>query len=653
MDKEGTRRRPIPFAVLKIQFKRLVQQQDKDNKGVLHTKDLLLLIDQYEQTEDVVLLTEEQKKAILPYTLSNPDLEMTADDILNLLKLVCPPAPVSSLSAPTSMFLHHLRPSMDTIHSLDDVRPRTSPPLTNKSTPWKRRPSAVASSIHDRNELLQEISLSPATPLIISSPNLSDGELTSPNTKDHTKLLPVEEEYSSQDIARYYRRSLKLTQRLKSSEKSLASMARDNEDRILDLQNKVDDMNVEVAKQRKEIQEYKGKERNSLEQIMALESHISSVQQSETDQKQVYMSIRNLFDEKCEETQKLQELLKQKEADLEKTESLLNSFQTEVYLLSEERNRLMDLQNGLEQELETSAQAHKQLEEQKSENEKLKDIIDSLKTDLDEALHLSTADKAAADILASIAESHVPYKTLENELIDQDDYTQDKLRTAEDEKDYYKNCADKNKEDLDKVKSDYEYLQRALDSANRQLVNELEELKKKTHQRTLSMTPPNEEDDIDDTPPILIPTNILQSLEMELPEPMNDVWSSSLVRQRKNRRKRTVRDLHESSSMTKLVFNTREEERPTEERPTEERRLINQKDDKVITNTVTFALYTVLIYFFGIVTSTFLLDGSQPQGWEHALVAAASGQLPRSKFLEIILYWLEKLLFEPQGLPIS
>jgi hypothetical protein len=115
---------------------------------VIFTKDLLSLIDQYEVCEQVVLLTEVQKKAILPYTLSNPDLEMTPDDILNLLKLVCPPSPVASLSAPTRQPLE-----------MNMVRPRTSPPLkTHKSTPWKRRPSAVASSIEEQKELNQIIS---------------------------------------------------------------------------------------------------------------------------------------------------------------------------------------------------------------------------------------------------------------------------------------------------------------------------------------------------------------------------------------------------------------------------------------------------------------------------------------------------------------
>lgn len=85
-----------------------------------------------------------------------------------------------------------------------------------------------------------------------------------------------------------------------------------------------------------------------------------------------------------------------------------------------------------------------------------------------------------------------------------------------------------------------------------------------------------------------------------------------------------------------------------------ETKTLTKKDDKIVANTVTFALYTLLVYFFGIVTSTFLLDGSAPQSsWEQALVAAASGQVPKSKVLEIVLYWIEKLLFEPEGLPVS
>ncbi|GAN06570.1 hypothetical protein MAM1_0128c06056 [Mucor ambiguus] len=608
---------------------------------------------------------------------------MTPDDILNLLKLVCPPSPVVSLSAPT----RHI------VEDLITVRPRTSPPLkTNKSTPWKRRPSAVAASIQDRDDVLDMISSATEDhqhedngdeqngfqpDLIMSSNPSTEVRDESPGEKEeHSKLITTEEEedeYSNQDLARYYRRSLKLTQRLKSSEKSLASMARDNEDRIVHLQNKVDDMNMEVAKQRREIQEYKGKEKSSLDQISALETHISNIQRSETDQKQVYLSIKTLFDEKCREAQELQELLRQKECDLEKTEDLLNSFQYEVQLLSQERSRLIGLQNNLEMELQTSAQAHKQLEEQKSENEKLKEIIDTLKTDLDEALYHQSGSSSTGEVLScelvddtivmdphhpsierqpsiiSVSssineESHASLKTLESEFIDLD-----QLKSVRDEKDYYKNRANEAKEDLDRVKSELDYLRRALDSENRSLVNELAELRLKTN---TVVVPPLSPSSSSTTTTELATKPILDSISLTIPEPpIMDVWSHSRIR-KVNKKKRTVQDLHEStSSMNSFVITTTSQHSSTNNR---DRKIMTRRDDKIVTNTVTFALYTVLIYFFGIVTSTFLLDGASGQnGWEQALVAAASGQVPKSKVLEIILYWIEKLLFEPQGLPVS
>lgn len=53
-------------------------------------------------------------------------------------------------------------------------------------------------------------------------------------------------------------------------------MTRDNEDRITQLQNRVDDMTQEVVKQKREILEYKNKEKNSLDQIGAVSGERSS-----------------------------------------------------------------------------------------------------------------------------------------------------------------------------------------------------------------------------------------------------------------------------------------------------------------------------------------------------------------------------------------
>ncbi|EIE76109.1 hypothetical protein RO3G_00813 [Rhizopus delemar RA 99-880] len=505
-----TKKQPIPFVILKVQLKQLVEQYDTTGKGFIFTRDLLTLIDRFEVNKDVVLLSDSQKKAILPYTMSNPDLEMTPDDILNLLKLVCA-SPQISISAPTT----------GSSQVIVESRTRSSGSLKiNKSTPWKRR-SSIYNNLHKEQQELKgtkrasnqkdEIIMNNSTTTTTTTATTHDDNNNKNRNNNEEDNTDDDDQYSTQDLARYYRRSLALTQRLKSSEKSLASIARDNEDRIVQLQNRVEDMNLEVLKQRKEIQEYKGKEKKSLEQISALELHISQIHRSETDQKQVYMSIKLLFDEKCREAQELQELLKQKEADLEKTESLLNNFQQEVQLLSTERKRLIELQNDLELELEISANAHQQLAEQRSENEKLKEIIDTLKTDLDEALLLSNDNEFMIKEIER-RQSNASIKTLEIEL-DQEE----KLKTVQDEKDYYKSIATEAKEDLDRVQNELEYLKKALNDENKSLVHELTGLKLKYN----------------DNPTII---NIQ-------PE---DPWSQSrMTRRTSKKKKRTVHDYHE------------------------------------------------------------------------------------------------------------
>ncbi|KAI8098841.1 uncharacterized protein BX664DRAFT_8030 [Halteromyces radiatus] len=488
----GGSSRPIPFAVLKVQFKRLVEQhQERNNNrpGVIATKDLLMVIDAYEQEHDVILLTPLQKKAIQPYTLTTPDLEMTPDDILNLLKLVFAPSPTASVSAPTSKL---------------STLPRTSAPLKpNSSTTWKRRLSTASMNAtqtittdYDHSTMMDTMDDGPE-PLGITQEENSNQQLISKMDQDISN--DSDDDMEDDEFAQCYRRSLALTQRLKLSEKSLASMTRDNEDRILVLQNRVDDMTNQVNKQKRELLEYKTKEINSLEQISMLESHIDTIQQSKTDQKQVYLSIKTLFDEKCGETQKLQELLKQKELDLQKAEAFLSSFHHEFMQLTEERNRLESLQKDLERELATSHHTHTQLAEQRSENERLKQVIDSLKCDLDQARYeqRSSGYMDTSNLIESLeAELEGQLQLKENEVakalekIQQMQQTEERLKSAENEKNYYKSRATEAMEDLDRVKDELSHLKKVLESENRLLVTELADLQTKNKEgltRPLSM----------------------------------------------------------------------------------------------------------------------------------------------------------------------
>lgn len=146
------------------------------------------------------------------------------------------------------------------------------------------------------------------------------------------------------------------------------------------------------------------------------------------------------------------------------------------------------------------------------------------------------------------------------------------MKSVQSEKDYYKNRANEAKEDLDRVKSELDYLRRALDSENRLLVNELAELRLKTAANTVVVPPlspssstntathtnsSNTITNLNTTTTITtttpnIPSNIiLHSIELNIPEPPTlDLWSPSRIQHqrstnKRNKKKRTVQDLHE------------------------------------------------------------------------------------------------------------
>lgn len=70
---------------------------------------------------------------------------------------------------------------------------------------------------------------------------------------------------------------------------------------------------------------------------------------------------------------------------MEHTEATFSSMNKEFRQLMDERDRLVEMQYQLEQELLMSQSAHMKLEEQRCENERLKQVIDDLSFDLDEA----------------------------------------------------------------------------------------------------------------------------------------------------------------------------------------------------------------------------------------------------------------------------
>ncbi|CAO3598780.1 unnamed protein product [Absidia cylindrospora] len=526
--------------------------------------------------------------------------------------------------------------------------------------------------------------------------SISHSEATHKGYSNQLTILEQNDEvpYDDDDhdeFIHYYRRSLALTHKLKISEKSLARMARDNEDQILALQNRVDDMTNEVSKQKRELLEYKTKETKSLEQIGMLEAHIDTIQKSETDQKQVYLSIKCLYDKKCGETHKLQELLKQKELDLQHAETFLGNFHLEFKHLTEERNRLALLQQDLERELIASHDTHAQLAEQRSENDRLKQVIDTLKYDLDLARYekpscgLTNTTNLIQSLEAEVIGRLQLKEDEDTKSLEKIHQTQvhQRLKSAEDEKDYYKSRATEAMKDLERVKDELSHLRKAMDSENRLLVTELEDLQTKQNmemsaaRQSLSRADgdfSSSNDKFyntitmkDDTTTIISSSasssssTTINSTSLadsnyryaQFSQSSTDVWSQSRVRGKRLGfgKKREVRDLHNVSSVSH--HNNHKHGILPSAMHYNRTLTTRQEDDKVIKGTVTFAIYTLLVYVFGIVTSTFLIENGSPASWEQALMVTTGESGGNYKLWDILLYWIEKLLFEGDSVTLS
>lgn len=87
------------------------------------------------------------------------------------------------------------------------------------------------------------------------------------------------------------------------------------------------------------------------------------------------------------EAQELHDMLLQKARVLEETERLCQSINKEFHYIKHERSKLLAMQNTLERELASSRYTHVQLEEQRNENQRLKEIIGGLQSNLMQTDH--------------------------------------------------------------------------------------------------------------------------------------------------------------------------------------------------------------------------------------------------------------------------
>ncbi|CAG8545862.1 29702_t:CDS:10 [Racocetra persica] len=611
-------------ASLKAQLEQMFAPFDKSGLGRIASKDLFKIIEAFESEQKTILLKDEDRTTLQMFCEQNPDMEISVDDVLQLVtKLKTPPTNVTASSSYSSNVVSE-QPTKSKIKygSIRSAWPLNRPsPRTHKS----REALTLSTEIDEEYG-------SSSTSATSRSRRMSSGYYDSPSgvlgsnfsklhydtSDDHemsfegsggfddtvSQLLPTNDDPAVQ-LSRLYRHTVDLTKRLKESERHLASVARQHEDRIEELQHKLEETKADLVAKKREIQDHKNKEKTNLHQIAQLEGEIQIIAKNLSGQMQLYHQLKKQYEEQREEAEKLRDIVKTKEEELSNTQRNLSVMSSEEKKLTEFDVEDVGSGKNLRAELHDTALASISEEQQGSDSN-----TDELrrsnreprprKTNDDESLHSRPGEVEKS----RGAEDHVRRSNGQRSV----------RRQATDA-----NNSPRNSTGNRDVESQYQILSSELGVQYALIEGIL---------RNRDLPSPHDRRD----------RQIRNSLDGDSAD-----LTRRLSRQpssRKNRRK---------------ANHVSEIEPPSEraENAQSSRALVPRNNDMnvaqrnaMVNNTVTIALYTLVIYFFGIITSVFVLDNNQGpysySDWLPYEVVKDDSWTARS--MEIILYWVENLL---------
>ncbi|WWC86793.1 uncharacterized protein L201_001672 [Kwoniella dendrophila CBS 6074] len=190
---------------------------------------------------------------------------------------------------------------------------------------------------------------------------------------------------SHDTVARLRKENTELLRKLKETERSLAVQGAENERLYEDLQARLEEAQSEIAQRRKDEKDMKGKDRAQLIQISGFEADIMSLQRSLDNAKSNHASMQKMYNSQCDEAQRLRDLLRDRDEEIRALEEDIQAHAADEEKFDREVQALETEVKRLESDLSVARQAESHLDVQKQENLALKETIDRMRFDLDEA----------------------------------------------------------------------------------------------------------------------------------------------------------------------------------------------------------------------------------------------------------------------------
>ncbi|OXG46619.1 hypothetical protein C355_05420 [Cryptococcus neoformans Th84] len=190
---------------------------------------------------------------------------------------------------------------------------------------------------------------------------------------------------SHDQLRRLRKENNELLRKLKETEKSLALQGAENERLVEDLQTRLEETQSEIAQRRKDEKEMRGKDRAQLIQISGFEADILSLQRSLENARANHANMQKMYNSQCDEAQRLRDMLRDRDQEIRELEEAVNAHSADEEKLTQEIQALEDEIKRLEADLSRARQAESHLQVQKQENLALRETIDRMRFDLDEA----------------------------------------------------------------------------------------------------------------------------------------------------------------------------------------------------------------------------------------------------------------------------
>ncbi|KAI9597347.1 hypothetical protein BDF19DRAFT_411808 [Syncephalis fuscata] len=205
------------------------------------------------------------------------------------------------------------------------------------------------------------------------------------NTMEEPEDYPGDEEMSHADlvneITNLRREMADYKRRQKESEEHVGTMARQHDEAVAILQQKMDEMQNAISIKKRHILELQGNEKHHREQITLLENEAQKYTKNIKVLRSQLTKMKTQYEEKCADEEKLFAQLRVKDEELQTSESSIEQLATDQRRSAEERLQLERALRRLENDVICAQEFEREHELLQKENQELKRIVKQMKAE--------------------------------------------------------------------------------------------------------------------------------------------------------------------------------------------------------------------------------------------------------------------------------